>query len=292
MRQLRLLLLVFFAVVAVIFGVSYAKERMTRDDRPPVIQAENNKLEVPLTYTDEDLLVGMTATDNLDGDVTDTIVVVSKSKVIAEGTIRVDYAAFDRNNNVGTFSRRVVFPDYEPPRFRLTQPMRFLKGSSNYNYLQYVTAQDCLDGDITRQVKISTGDRQAINDSITEQPVNLQVTNSFGDTSEVEMMMTMEDYTSYNRQVPALSEYLVYVKTGGTLNPKSLLTGIWAGGKTRPFSDTRFTENHVVIRQDNLDLKTPGVYQVTYELYETYDDYWEEVDNLLSTTTLLVVVEE
>lgn len=292
MRQLRLLLLVFFAVVAIIFGVSYVKERMSRDERAPIIRVESSTLEVPLTYKDEDLLVGMTASDNLDGDVTDTIVVVSKSKFIAARTIRVEYAAFDKNNNVGTFSRKVVFPDYEPPRFRLTQPMRFLKGSSTYNYLQFVTAQDCLDGDITRQVKISTGATTAVNDSVTEQPVDLQVTNSFGDTTELELMMTMEDYASYNREVPALSEYLVYVKAGGSLDLKSLVTGIWAGGKTKAFSNTKFTMNHVVIRQDDLNLKTPGVYQVTYELYQTYDDYWEEVDNLLGTTTLLVVVEE
>ncbi len=61
MRRLRLLLLAFFVVVAVVFGISYVKERMTRDDRPPVIRAEQNTIEVPLTYTDEDLLEGMIA---------------------------------------------------------------------------------------------------------------------------------------------------------------------------------------------------------------------------------------
>lgn len=292
MRQLRLLLLVFFTVVAVIFSVSYVRERLTNDERPPVISAEADTLEVPLSATDEDLLAGLTAHDNLDGDVTDTLVVVSKSKLIGKGTILVNYAAFDKNNNVGTYSRRVVYADYTSPRFHLSQPMRFLNGSSSYDYLENVTAVDCLDGNITQQVKISTGNRKAISDTVTEQTVDLQVTNSAGDTSELELAVRMEDYASYNKQVPALREYVVYVRPGGSLNLSSLLTGIWAGGKVKDFSETDYRAENVYVRSEGLDLNTPGVYTVTYELYDYYDEYNEEYYDYLSETTLLVVVEE
>ncbi len=292
MRQLRLLLLAFFVVVAAIFGVSRIREKMNSDERSPVIRAEADTIEVPLSATDEDLLAGLTATDNLDGDVSDTLMVVSKSKLIAKGTVMVNYAAFDKNNNVGVYSRRVVYTDYISPRFHLSQPMRFLSGSSGYDFLERVTAEDCLDGDITRQVKISAGDKKTISDTVSEQTVDLQVTNSAGDTSELELVVRLEDFATYNRQVPALKEYLVYVKQGGSLNLKSLVTGIWTGGKTKAFSETQYTLNNVIVNQDNLKLNEPGVYTVTYELYETYDEYYEEVSDYVGETTLIVVGEE
>ena len=292
MRQLRLLLLAFFVVVAVIFSVSYVKERLSNDEREPIIRAEEDVIEVPLTATDEDLMVGMTARDNLDGDVTDTLVVVSKSKLIGPGTIRVNYAAFDKNNNVGTYTRSVVYQGYVSPQFRLTEPLRYLTGSSNYDFLEHVTAEDCLDGDITRQVKISTGDRRAVSDSVTEQTVDLQVTNTAGDTSELELTVTMEDYATYNRSVPALSGYVIYVSRGGSLDLRALMSGIWAGGKTRSFSETAYGPENVRVSQDSLDLNTPGVYRVNYDLYETYDEYAEEYYDYVGTTTLIVVVRE
>ncbi len=292
MRQLRLLLLAFFAVVAVIFTITFVHDHLTSDDKPPVIQAETDTLEVPLSATDEELLAGLTAQDNLDGDVTDTLVVVSRSKLIGKGTIRVYYAAFDKNNNVGTYSRDVTFADYVSPRFHLAQPLRFPNGSSDYNFLENVTAEDCLDGDITRQVKISTGSKRPLSDAISEQTVNLQVTNSVGDTSELELAARLEDFTSYNRPVPALREYVVYVSRGGSLNLRSLLSGIWAGGKTKAFSDTQYEADNVYIRDEGLDLNTPGVYTVNFELYDYFDQYDSEYYDYLGGTTLVVIVEE
>ena len=280
MRELRLALLAFFAVVAVIFSIGFVRERLTADEKEPVIEADSDVLEVPLSATDEELLAGLTAHDNLDGDVTDTLVVVSRSKLIRPGTMRVNYAAFDKNNNVGTYSREVTYTDYVAPRFHLTEPLRFLNGSSNYDYLENMSAEDCLDGDITRQIKISTGSKRAVSDSVSEQTVDLQVTNSVGDTSELELVVRMEDYASYSRPVPALSEYVAYVHRGGSLDLGSLLTGFWANGKTRPFSETDYSADDVYIWSEGLDLNTPGIYTVTYGLY----DYSGE-------TVLTVVVE-
>jgi len=292
MRQLRIILLAFFVVVAAVFGVSYIREKLSNDEKAPVIHAETDTIEVPMTATDEDLLVGMTAQDNLDGDVTDTLRVVSRSKFVAKSTVIVNYAAFDNNNNVGVYSRKVIYTDYVSPRFHLIKPMRFITGSSATDFLENVTAEDCLDGNITRQVKISTGDRWAVSETAKEQVVDLQVTNSAGDTSELELVVRLEDFTTYNEQSPALSEYLIYVKQGGSVDWQSLLTGVWNGGKIRALEETKYTSSNVVVKQDNLDLNTPGVYRVIYELYDTYDEWYEEVYDYLGETTLFVVVEE
>ena len=107
MKRLRILILAFFVVVFLVFLVNRIHEYVTSDYTAPVIEAEQDSLNVSVNATEQDLLQGMTASDNLDGDVTDTLVVVSKSKFISPGTLRVNYAAFDQNNNVGSYSRMV-----------------------------------------------------------------------------------------------------------------------------------------------------------------------------------------
>ena len=155
MRNLRIAILIFFCVVSVLFTVAYVRERLSTDYNAPVIEADSDTLRVSVTAGDQELLEGMTARDNLDGDVTDTLVVVSKSKFISKGVLRVNYAAFDNNRNVGIYSREVTYTDYVSPRFRMDAPLRFASGGSMPDYLEHITAQDCMDGDLTRQIKIT-----------------------------------------------------------------------------------------------------------------------------------------
>ena len=80
--------------------------------------------------------------------------------------------------------------------------------------------------------------------------------------------------------MPALREYVAYVRQGGSLDLQSYVTGIWSNGKAKPFSETDYSADDVYIWSEELDLNTPGIYTVTYGLY----DYSGE-------TVLTVVVE-
>ena len=284
MRNLRILIVIFFGVVAVFFTVTYVHERLNTDYNAPRIEAESDKLRVPVTATDEDLLAGMTAHDNLDGDVTDTLVVASKSKFISKGVLRVNYAAFDNNNNVGTYSREVTYTDYVSPRFHMDAPLRYAAGGSTPDYLENITAQDCLDGDITRQVKITTGNKEVVSDSVTRQKVNIQVTNSCGDNASLELTVSMEDYSTLNRPAPALRDYVIYVSKGVKPDLRANLTGIWAGGNVRRFSETTCTADDVTILDGALNMRVPGVYTVVYRLSQEDVEY--------GTAELIVVVED
>ena len=82
---------------------------------------------------DEDFLQGVKAEDDVDGDVTSTLSVAGKSNFIEEGVIRVDYAAFDSHNNIGTYSRKVIFDDYHSPRFASKAPLA-LRSESSYAF--------------------------------------------------------------------------------------------------------------------------------------------------------------
>lgn len=267
MRRLRLLLLVFFLVVFAVFLASSVREYLTSDYEAPVISADSDILNLSVNVTDEELLAGMNAVDNLDGDVSNSLVVVSKSKFIAKGTRNVNYAAFDNSNNVGTYMRKLVYTDYHSPRFVMDEPLRFVAGNSSYDYLRHIQALDCLDGNLSSQIKITFGETETASDSVSVQKVNIQVTNSAGDTSALELTAAFEDFESYSKASPALTDYIIYVKAGEKPILRSYLSGIWTAGNTRKFSDLGFDpDQDVSIDDSKVNYQRPGVYIATYSL--------------------------
>lgn len=284
MKKLRIVLLLFFVVTAGIYAAYIVRDRMTSDYVAPVIHAEEDSLRISVQATDADLMAGMTAEDNLDGDVTDTLVIESKGKFISRGTRQVNYAAFDNNKNVGTYTREVTYTDYVSPHFRLTEPLRFLDNNKSLDYLRALTAEDCLDGDITRQIKMNYGELIDVSETLDEREVSFQVSNSAGDTSTLDLIARIEDRTSYYQPAPALRDYVVYTPKRSVPELTDYLIGIWTAGETKPFAETEFTPENVVIVKSNLNVNLPGTYTVTFQLVE------DEVP--LGSTTMYVIVEE
>lgn len=294
MRRLRLLLLVFFLVVFAVFMFSSIREYLTSDFEAPVISADSDVMNLSVEAIDAALLRGMTAVDNLDGDVTNSLVVVSQSKFIAKATRNISYAAFDKSNNVGTYVRKLVYTDYHSPRFVLTEPLRFVAGNSSYDYLRHMRAVDCLDGNLSSQIKITMGSTETASESTSTQPIHVIVTNSAGDTSSLSLTATFEDYETYSKASPALSEYIIYLEIGEKPNYRSYLEGIWTAGNTRKFSELRFDpDEDVEIDDSAVDYRTPGVYTVTYKLTRgTPMGDGEIYRTEFGTASLIVIVEE
>ena len=267
MRKLRILILIFFVVVTAIFAFSRVQEYLTSDSHAPVIRAESDSIQVSVGATDADLLAGMSAQDNLDGDVTNTLAVISKTKFISKGTLRVNYAAFDQNNNVGTYSRNVTYVDYVSPHFAVKAPLRFLSGNSDYDYLANIRAEDCLDGNISGQIKMTLGDTTTLSDTVSTRTLNLQVTNSAGDTAVLELPITFEDHKTFDEAAPALSDYVIYVKAGERPTLSSYVSGVRTGNSTRSFADSRYNQStDLSISDSGVNYSVPGVYTVTYQL--------------------------
>ena len=285
MKKLRIAILIFFIIVAAVFAYSIIKRRLTVDYDAPTITAEDDVIMVSIVSSEEDLLKGMRAVDRIDGDVTNTLMVVSKSKFISKGTQLVNYAAFDNNKNVGTFSREVVYIDYVSPRLHLSAPLRYASGTTGIDYLEYMSAEDCLDGNITQQIKLSFGKTTTVSSLATVQQINVQVTNSGGDTSTLELTVSMEDYLLFSQQAPALREYIAYVPCGGVIDLESYEIGIWAAGKVRSFSDSKLGPENISIDPNGLDCNTPGLYTVVYSLTGPEGEEF-------GTAELIVIVED
>ena len=290
MRRLRLIILILAIIVIAAFAASTVYEYRTTDSTAPVIHADTDTLFLSVNATEEDLLAGMSAYDNLDGDVTNTIVVVSRSKFITKGTQRVNYAAFDKNNNVGVYYRTITYTDYVSPRFSVSQPLRFLSGSASYNYLRGITVQDSLDGDITQKVKVTYGDVEAISDAVSFRALNLLVTNSAGDSSVLPMNVTFENNATYTTKAPALRDYVLYTTAGTKPDLRGNLRGVWAGGKVTSFEENGIDPaDSVSINDSGADYNVPGFYTVTYTLTRLNQ---EGIRTNLGSATLIIVVEE
>ncbi|MBQ6478576.1 MAG: hypothetical protein IJI44_04315 [Erysipelotrichaceae bacterium] len=261
MRILRILLLILFLASSVFFGVDQYLSYRDQDKDAPIISCNEDVLHLSVKATDEDLLKGVSAQDERDGDVTKTLVVAGKSNFIEEGVIRVDYAAFDSHNNVGKYSRKVIYDDYHSPRFSSKKPL-VLRSESTYDF-SFLEAEDVLDGDISNKIKILSDAYTTA--SSAEYPVVLEVTNNHGDVEKLNVVMDVLTSSEYNRQYPALSDYILYLPVGGEVNYEEYIAGIRQGNRMLDFEDTDFTAEEIMI-SDYVDYFHEGTYHVVFSL--------------------------
>lgn len=303
MRKLRVLIVLFFVAVTSFFVVYKIKNVAIKDVEAPVITSEQDVLEVSIQAEEKDLLEGLRAQDNRDGDVTDSLVVVSKSKFIDKGRIRVNYAAFDKKSNVGTFSREVVYTDYTSPHFTLNAPLRFNVENEVGSLLNIIEVQDCLDGNISGLIKMKYDDGEYVinkdESSVGNYGLTFQVTNSAGDTARLPVQLEFLSEEDYKKPAPALTEYVVYTRLGEQVDYSQYLSGVSYSGSFQEFEDQTTDEfgnsvkngygrNDVSINSD-VDYNTPGVYTVSYTLQG--ENEFGDTQNM-GSTTLYVVVEE
>ena len=102
-------LTVIMAVICLALAAVYVVINLAEDDQPPQIEIQ----EQDLTYTEGEswdvLLQGVTANDNRDGDVTDSLLVENVYPVPEAGVATVVYVARDDSNNIAKASRTVTY---------------------------------------------------------------------------------------------------------------------------------------------------------------------------------------
>ena len=96
---------ILFALCAALGGFT-AVQYLGRDKVPPVISfSEADAPAYKEGMTDEELLQGIRAYDDVDGDVTDSLKVEFVAADPEDGTVTVTYAARDAGNNVAKASQ-------------------------------------------------------------------------------------------------------------------------------------------------------------------------------------------
>ena len=269
MRRLRTASIILLIIAIVLFGVHTFRVRFVEDKTGPVFHVDSNLVEVSVKDNEEAWLKGVTAIDAADGDVTDSIIVEAISPFTGRQHRIVTYAAFDSDNHVTHGKREIVYTDYEPSVFNLSRQLSFAMNSTNL--LEGITAEDCIDGDITKSIKMMS-DEEIDTAHVGEYPARLKVTNSAGGVSYLPITVEVHDPTVYYRlpQVK-LTKNVVYVEKGSDFNEEDYLDSITVNGTEFLFTE----ESENTIEYDRVDIESDvdtdvsGYYEVVYSYQDT-----------------------
>ena len=224
MKRSHLIIIVLFFISVVLFGFTQVRDYMKNAGSPPEISMDKATLEVPVNVTDEELLAGLKAWDEEDGDLTDQLLVESFSRFVGRGRRTVTIGVADSQGKVTEVTRNIVYTDYESPKFALTGPLQ-LPITKCDDPLALLTASDKVDGDISNNIEISSLPAE-YGENPGDYEVIFSVSNSAGD--KVELPVTVTVFDSKDTQgAPSimLSQYLVNVKKGDKIDPWDYVIG-------------------------------------------------------------------
>ena len=284
MKRTYILLSIVMAAAIALFGAYLVMTRNFKDTTPPVITVEAQMLEISVKDDQDILMTGITAMDSRDGDVTASLLVESIYGITEDHVTTVTYAAFDRAGNVSKIQRNVRFTDYREPRFELDTSLCF-PYNSGFDLLEYVGAEDVIEGDIRRRVRATlVSDTRSINE-IGAHVVRMQVTNSLGDTVEIDFPVEVYDPEWYTASVK-LDEYLVYLEQGDSFDPEKYLDAFVVRGEDTDIS-YQIPDNILCDINSNVNTRVPGVYRVKYTLTRTIN-----MTTFSGQAVLVVIVQE
>lgn len=273
MKLIRILITIVFILAVGGWSVNIILSKTVRDHTPPVITSESDELELSVNDDKSRLLEGLTAMDDRDGDLTDSILVGTHSKFISKGVCDLTYLVFDSSNNVGKYTRRIKYTDYTEPVFSLTEPLMFTSGDT-VSMFPKISLVDSLDGDISSKVKIVVNDVDS--SKVGTYYVTFEASNSYADVVNRKLPVNIVNDTVDSPHIE-LTDYLIYVNVGDKIEPKKYLKSV-----TDKYDKTSDINKVSII--STVDTRTAGVHQVKYE--------YTDSKGLTGHTFLIVIVRE
>ncbi len=269
MKILKITLIAVLILVTGLYGYTTVSQSLSGKGQGPVIESQQELLEVSIHDTQSVLLTGITAWDEQDGDLTGDVMISGISKFITPGTARVSYLVFDSDRNVGTLNRNIRYTDYTAPRMAVTAPLIYYRNES-IALLDRISATDVIDGDVTELLRVSPLTATSEPEVYT---VDVQVTNSMGDTARLTLPVIQLEGIAIRPEV-RLTQYLTYIAAGSSFSARSYLQSVVTPGGSGLKEDVQIT--------GEVDVNTPG----TYLVYYTYP-----YGTTSGTSILTVVVE-
>lgn len=263
MKKRSILGLLMIALCAAVFLGYRAVDRFHTDMAAPEIHIDPQLLELSVEDPWELLLQGVTAADNRDGDVTESLIVEQVRLLDADsGKISVSIAAFDAAGNIAKAEREAYYTDYASPKFSLTGDLVFEQGSS-VDVLTCIQAHDMLDGTITHRIRVTSLEAPAAG-SIGNRRVRFKVFNSLGDTVELVLPVTVVENGLYNADL-ALTSYLVYLDKGASFDAGDYL-GEFRIGTEQVSLRGGLPAGFTLKTTGNVNTREPGVYTIAYKV--------------------------
>lgn len=260
MRILRGVVLVLFIATFAAFAFVFVREKMTNDTTIPEIKVEGDIIEVSLQATDEELLKGISAFDEKDGDLTEEIIIESVSRFIEPGISRVTYAVCDNDNNIATATRKIKYKGYKSPEFDLTESLCYSVYETP-KLKKAVTVKDSILGDITADLILTSEDyTKSVAGVFT---INARVTTAKGDTASLDIPLIVEDRSEAAPEIE-LKDYLIYAEKGKKIDFEKYLV------KATDIEERDITDDVEI--ETKINMKKEGTYLVHYYVEDKNDN--------------------
>ena len=228
------------------------------DGNTPIISSDIAEIRISCQYKKEDLLKGLTAYDEEDGYLTDKILIGGFSNFSERGVSSLDYAVYDKDGNIATFNRKVVFSDYAPPRITLSDPLVYkLSGTAYDNLSSNLKGWDKLDGDISKHILTSSTN---LNFSVSgKYTVSVNLKNSFGDEVNMDLPVHVLD-PSQSGYIIELNEPLIYVEKGAAINPATYIATV----KSEHTNEIVPVDKYKLTINSDVDTSKDGIYEIQF----------------------------
>nr|WP_251137803.1 immunoglobulin-like domain-containing protein [Exiguobacterium sp. s130] len=131
---------------------------------------------------------GITAKDNIDGDVTKSIQVSGSVNLKKVGTYTLTYNVADRSGNTTTLVRKITVKDNVKPIITGAKS-KTIKYKSSFNSKAGVSAKDNVDGTLTKSIKV-TGSVNTKRKGV--YPLSYSVKDKAGNSTSVKIKITVK----------------------------------------------------------------------------------------------------
>ena len=273
MKVLRIFIVAVFLLSVLTWGIGKFHV-MHQDNTPPVIHSDSSEIHVSTKAGEVELKKGLTATDDVNGDITDNILIANLSHFFEKGVCKIEYLVFDESNNAGHYERTVRFDDYESPKISLDAPLMYIQ-NKEIILSDRLHVTDCLEGDISGKMRFSSAGATSYEAGVYE--LYVEARNSYGDFVKETLLLNVIPYEN-NRGTIELEEYLIYVHVGEEISPEKYLKDVMDNeGNDIPLESVIITKE--------VDTSKPGTGQFRYEIRD-------KNGSVAASTFLAIIVTE
>lgn len=253
MKIIERLTIIIFCAVLIVFGALAYFDKVYTDKTPPVITSSSDYIYASVTASDEELMAGLSAYDDRDGDLTKYIMIKGITPLITDNTAKISYIVFDSANNMAGISRTLCYTDYEKPHFSLNAPLIYAVASP-VELLDRLTASDSISDDLSGSIRVVS---QNISKNFEgTYSLTVQVTNTLGDTETLKLPVIISN-SGAAKPLIRLSQYILYLRRGASFSPSDYINRVINS------SYQTVSASSVEIK-NTVDTSVPGTYNVSY----------------------------
>lgn len=239
-----------------------------KETNAPTITFDKSELVLSTKSSESDLLKGVRAYDDEDGDLTKNIVIENQSVFTTDHTRTVTYLVFDSDDNVTRNSRQVTYTDYTAPKFSLKDSL-YQDTYSITKLMESLHAKSSVDGDISSKITV-------MNTSF-EDNNTLKLKVSVTDSTNTTSFVNLNYYIGEKQDIEiVLKDYLIYLDKDKKFDYRKNIINVIE----KNFQDSSLAE---YVKIDVPEMNEPGFYEVTYSMKRSNGN--------IGKTTMIVVVE-